>query len=62
LRLEHFHLYTTDGSQGGHYHYDIEPNTIKYTAYFNIAKQLIKIDQTQEDIPNWMINLLKQEN
>jgi len=37
-------LFSQHGS-GGHYHYDTEPTTIKYTAYFNIAKNLIRVDQ-----------------
>ncbi|KAL5235266.1 hypothetical protein ACI65C_002676 [Semiaphis heraclei] len=43
LRLQHFHLYT-DRNDGGHYHDDTEPKTIKYTGYFNVSKQFIKID------------------
>ncbi|XP_015378904.1 PREDICTED: ester hydrolase C11orf54 homolog [Diuraphis noxia] len=43
LRLQHFHLYT-DRNEGGHYHNDTEPNTIKYTGYFGVSKQFIKID------------------
>lgn len=39
----------TDCGEGGHYHYDTEPETIKYTGYFSVAKQLIKIDQTQKN-------------
>lgn len=39
----------TDCGEGGHYHYDTDPDTIKYTGYFSVAKQLIKIDQTQEN-------------
>jgi len=46
LRLQHFHLYT-DRGQGGHYHYDTEPETIKYTGYFSVARHFTKIDQTQ---------------
>ncbi|XP_050056367.1 ester hydrolase C11orf54 homolog [Aphis gossypii] len=45
LRLQHFHLYT-DRNQGGHYHIDTEPNTIKYTGYFGVSKQFTKIDQS----------------
>lgn len=44
LRPQHFHLFSEHG-QGGHYHYDTEPDTIKYTAYLSVAKNLIRIDQ-----------------
>jgi len=47
LRLQHFHLYT-DRDQGGHYHNDTEPNTIKYTGYFGVSKQFTKIDKSNE--------------
>ncbi|XP_025193709.1 ester hydrolase C11orf54 homolog [Melanaphis sacchari] len=43
LRFQHFHLYS-DHNQGGHYHNDTEPNTIKYTGYFGVSKQFTKID------------------
>lgn len=46
LRLQHFHLFSEHGS-GGHYHYDTEPATIKYIAYFNVAKNLIRVDQPE---------------
>jgi len=47
LRLQHIHLYT-DRDQGGHYHNDTEPNTIKYTGYFGVSKQFTKIDKSNE--------------
>lgn len=49
LRPQHFHL-SGDDTSGGHYYYYTEPTTIKYTAYFNVAKNLIKIDQPKEVI------------
>lgn len=56
LRLQHAHL-ISDHGVGGHYHIDVEPKTIKYTAYLNVAKYLTKIDQSDErldwgDMPN----------
>jgi len=33
--------------EGGHYHHDTEPTTVKYTAYFNVAKKLIRVDQPE---------------
>lgn len=44
LRPQHFHLFSEHGA-GGHYHYDTQPATIKYTAYLNLAKNLYRVDQ-----------------
>ncbi|VVC29291.1 Domain of unknown function DUF1907 [Cinara cedri] len=49
LRPHHFHMYTDHNNQGGHYHNDTEPETIKYTGYFSVAKNLFKVDQTHCD-------------
>ncbi|VVC31574.1 Domain of unknown function DUF1907 [Cinara cedri] len=49
LRPQHFHLFSQHGL-GGHYHYDTEPATIKYTAYLNVAKTLIRVDQPEQAI------------
>ncbi|XP_025416016.1 ester hydrolase C11orf54 homolog isoform X2 [Sipha flava] len=49
LRPQHFHLFSDHGF-GGHYHYDTEPITIKYTAYLNVAKNLIRIDQPKKSL------------
>lgn len=49
LRPQHFHLFSDHGV-GGHYHYDTEPTTIKYTAYLKVAKNLIKIDHPRSTI------------
>jgi len=46
LRPQHFHLFSNHGV-GGHYHYDTAPTTVKYTAYLNVAKQLIRVDQPE---------------
>lgn len=46
LRPQHFHLFGNHG-EGGHYHHDTEPTTVKYTAYLNVAKKLIRIDQPE---------------
>jgi len=46
LRPQHFHLFSNHGV-GGHYHYDTEPTTVKYTAYLNVAKKLIRVDQPE---------------
>ena len=36
LRVEHSHGWG-ENNQGGHYHYDTSPDTVEYTAYYNIA-------------------------
>ncbi|XP_025421115.1 ester hydrolase C11orf54 homolog [Sipha flava] len=46
MPLQHFHVFSDHGS-GGHYMNDVEPATIKYTAYFNIAKNFIRVDQPE---------------
>ena len=37
LRVEHSHGWGEDGVQGGHYHYDTTPDTVRYTGYYNLA-------------------------
>ena len=49
MRVEHTHGLNKEKCQGGHYHYDITPEVIEYTGYFNLAEcknsffKLIKI-------------------
>jgi hypothetical protein len=56
LRLEHTHFFqkVQDGvlgkdeggvGHGGHYHYDLTPETIEYEGYFLPAQYLYRIDQ-----------------
>ena len=41
---EHTHFFHLDGrSEAGHYHYDVSPETIRYTGYFNTAAELVRI-------------------
>ena len=41
---EHTHFFHLGGAnQAGHYHYDVTPDTIRCTGYFNIAAQLVRI-------------------
>lgn len=61
MRLQHFHV-NTDHGQGGHYHYDTEPDTIKYTAYLSVAKYLTKIDQTKERLQGVERNILTKHD
>ncbi|MXZ21110.1 MAG: PTD012 family protein [Caldilineaceae bacterium SB0665_bin_25] len=41
---EHTHFFHMgELSQAGHYHYDVTPDTIRYSGYFNIAAELVRI-------------------
>ena len=40
---EHTHFFHMgELNQAGHYHYDVTPDTIRYTGYFNIAAELVR--------------------
>ncbi|XP_076265226.1 ester hydrolase C11orf54 homolog [Rhynchophorus ferrugineus] len=47
LRGQHFHSFSTHG-EAGHYHNDTTPDEAEYLGYFNLAKELIRIDQPVE--------------
>ena len=47
LRVEHFHGFSAHGD-GGHYHYDTTPNDVAYSAYFNVAEFMFRIDRPRE--------------
>ncbi|XP_050428748.1 ester hydrolase C11orf54 homolog [Adelges cooleyi] len=49
LRPQHFHSFSEHGA-GGHYHYDTDPTTIKYTAYLNVARHIYRVDQPAEGV------------
>ena len=41
---EHTHFFHMAGdNQAGHYHYDVSPDTIRYTGYFNMAAELVRV-------------------
>ncbi len=41
---EHTHFFHMgELNQAGHYHYDVSPETIRYTGYFNVAAELVRI-------------------
>lgn len=42
--LQHFHSFSNHG-EGGHYHYDINPLSVEYLAYFNLAERAVHIDR-----------------
>lgn len=47
LRLQHFHSFSKHG-HGGHYHYDVTPETVEYEGFFNVGKRIIRIDRPIE--------------
>ena len=41
---EHTHFFHMgELNQAGHYHYDVSPETIRYTGYFNVAAELVRM-------------------
>lgn len=41
---EHTHFFHMgERNQAGHYHYDVSPETIRYTGYFNVAAELVRV-------------------
>lgn len=44
LRLQHFHSFSKHG-HGGHYHYDVTPETVEYEGYFSPGKRIVRIDR-----------------
>lgn len=43
LRLEHSHCFSEHGD-GGHYHYDVTPDVVRYEGYFNVAEYIYRLD------------------
>lgn len=46
LRMQHTHFFSLH-NHGGHYHYDITPETIHYRGYFSVARRVHKIDSLE---------------
>jgi hypothetical protein len=44
LRVEHTHCFSEHG-EGGHYHYDVTPETVEYEGYFTLAEEVYRIDK-----------------
>ncbi|CAO1302734.1 unnamed protein product [Diamesa tonsa] len=44
LRLQHFHSFSKHG-KGGHYHYDVTPETVEYEGYFNVGARIVRVDK-----------------
>lgn len=45
LRLHHFHNFSASKPHGGHYHYDINGDSVEYEGYFNIGERIIRVDK-----------------
>ncbi|KAG8277211.1 ester hydrolase C11orf54 homolog [Homalodisca vitripennis] len=44
--LQHFHSFSSHG-EGGHYHFDTDPHTVDYLAYFSLAEKAVHVDRPQ---------------
>ena len=44
LRVQHFHSFSKVGN-GGHYHYDLTPDTVEYEGYFQVGEKIVRIDK-----------------
>ena len=48
LREEHTHCFGVDGNvAGGHYHYELDAKNAEYEGYFNVAGEIVRVDQPQ---------------
>jgi len=48
---EHTHFFHMgELSQAGHYHYDVTPDTIRYSGYFNIAAELARFGDIHAEL------------
>nr|VZI04180.1 unnamed protein product [Spirometra erinaceieuropaei] len=45
LKLEHFHCYSENGEEAGHFYYDTEPANAHYRFYLAPAKSILRIDR-----------------
>ena len=45
----HFHSYTKENI-AGHYHFDVTPNDIEYECYFNIAKEVHRVNNIYKEL------------
>ena len=52
LRLQHFHSFSTHG-KGGHYHYDVTPETVEYEGYFNVGARIVRVDKPTVSSPSF---------
>ncbi len=50
---EHTHFFSTAGrSEGGHYHYDVTPDSIAYTGYFHLAERVVRVNDIYAELGN----------
>lgn len=48
---EHTHFFSTAGrAEGGHYHYDVTPETIAYTGYFQLAERIVRVNDIYAEL------------
>ena len=47
----HFHSYNND-NDAGHYHFDVTPNEIKYEGYFNISREVYRVNNIYKELAN----------
>ena len=48
---EHTHFFNTAGrAEGGHYHYDVTPESIAYTGYFHLAERVVRVNDIYAEL------------
>lgn len=45
--MEHSHGWSLTQKVGGHYHYDVSPESVEYVGYYAIAQKLWRIDKPE---------------
>lgn len=46
LREEHTHCFGVESNvAGGHYHYELDAGNVDYEGYFNVANEIVRVDQ-----------------
>jgi len=52
LRLEHSHGWSLNiQNEAGHYHYDVEPESVEYHGFFALAEKIYRIDRPDRTWP-----------
>tara|TARA_B100000029_G_scaffold175461_1_gene172744 strand:+ start:592 stop:1560 length:969 start_codon:yes stop_codon:yes gene_type:complete len=46
----HFHSYKNKKEEAGHYHFDVTPNDIEYEGYFNIPKEVYRVNNIYKEL------------
>ena len=47
----HFHSYNSD-KDAGHYHFDVTPEEIQYEGYFNISREVYRVNNIYKELAN----------